>query len=209
MEFYKIYFDNKKVIIADEADLSFKDHNTLFAAFDNDKILGDLVQLLLTVNSIETLYVYGQNPQLIWESFSSKYTIIHAAGGLVTNKAAHALLIFRKGKWDLPKGKIEDGESTEEAALREVMEECGVKELSITAKLCNTYHIYTLNNKQILKVSHWYAMRCNDSETTLKPQTIEGITEAIWMTVTDVLHIVDESYASVRDVLTRFFIKSL
>jgi hypothetical protein len=52
-------------------------------------------------------------------------------------------------------------------------------------------------------------MRCNDSETILKPQTVEGITEAIWMTVTDVLHIVDESYASVRDVLTRFFIKSL
>lgn len=209
MELYKIYYDHKKVIIADEADLNFNGNNTLFATFDNAEILQSLIKTLLEVSSIETLYIYGEQPELIWETYKSLYTIIEAAGGLVLNKAAHALLIFRLGKWDLPKGKIEKKETIEEAAIREVIEECGVKDLSIDSKLCNTYHVYTLNDKVILKISHWYLMRCQDNEPELVPQIIEGITAAKWMTATETLEILELSYPSVRDVLTRFFIKSL
>ena len=110
MEFYKIYFDNKKVIIADEADLSFKDHNTLFAAFDNDKILGDLVQLLLTVNSIETLYVYGQKLQEEKKHFSNnKYNwiLLHDTDKRIRNEyqiksIPHYVLLDTEG--DIIKG---------------------------------------------------------------------------------------------------------
>lgn len=209
MEFYKIYYEHKKVIIANEADINYNGNNTLFASFDNIEILQGLIKVLLEVPSIETLYVYSDNPEQIWEAYKSLYTIIEAAGGLVLNKAAHALLIFRHGKWDLPKGKIEKNETIQEAAIREVMEECGVKELIIESKLIDTYHIYQLNEKQILKISHWYLMRCNDSEPSLIPQTEEGITDSKWMTVTDSLKILDNCYSSVKDVLTRFFIKSL
>jgi 8-oxo-dGTP pyrophosphatase MutT (NUDIX family) len=209
MEFYKIYFEHKKVVIADEADLAFKGENVLYAAYDNESILKDLVHVLLTVPSLQTLFVFGPKPDIIWKAFQSYYTLLDAAGGLVTNKAGHALLIFRKGKWDLPKGKIEVNESISNAALREVIEECGVKDLNITAELCKTYHIYTLHGKEILKVSHWFAMRSNDSETSLVPQTEEGITEARWMSANEALTILNNSYSSVRDVLTRFFIKSL
>jgi 8-oxo-dGTP pyrophosphatase MutT (NUDIX family) len=128
---------------------------------------------------------------------------------LVLNKATHALLIFRQGKWDLPKGKIEKKETIEQAAIREVIEECGVKELEINEKLCITYHVYNLDEKKILKFSHWFLMRCNDNEQELVPQAVEGITDATWMTATEALNILDNSYSSVRDVLTRFFIKSL
>jgi 8-oxo-dGTP pyrophosphatase MutT (NUDIX family) len=209
MELYKIYYDHKKVIIADEADLNFNGNNILFAEFDNAEILKALIQTLLDVPSLESLYVYGKNPELIWETYKSLYTIIEAAGGLVLNKATHALLIFRQGKWDLPKGKIEKKETIEQAAIREVIEECGVKELEINEKLCITYHVYNLDEKKILKFSHWFLMRCNDNEQELVPQAVEGITDATWMTATEALNILDNSYSSVRDVLTRFFIKSL
>ncbi len=209
MELYKIYYDHKKVIIADEADVNFNGNNILFAEFDNAEILKALIQTLLDVPSLESLYVYGKNPELIWETYKSLYTIIEAAGGLVLNKATHALLIFRQGKWDLPKGKIEKKETIEQAAIREVIEECGVKELEINEKLCITYHVYNLDEKKILKFSHWFLMRCNDNEQELVPQALEGITDATWMTATEALNILDNSYSSVRDVLTRFFIKSL
>jgi ADP-ribose pyrophosphatase YjhB (NUDIX family) len=209
MELYKIYYENKKVIIADEADLNFNGNNTLFAAFDNAEILQGLIQTLHDINTIETLYIYGEKPELIWETFKSLYTIIEAAGGLVLNKASHALLIFRNGKWDLPKGKVEKKETIEHAAVREVIEECGVKDLVLDEKLCITYHVYHIGEKKVLKFSHWYAMRCQDNEPELVPQIIEGITDAKWMTATEVLQILDQSYSSVRDVLTRFFIKSL
>jgi len=209
MELYKIYYDNKKVIIANEADLNFNGNNTLFATFDNVEILNALIQTFIELPTIETLYVYGENPELIWEAFKSLYSIIDAAGGVVLNKAGHALLIFRQGKWDIPKGKLEKKETFEQTAIREVIEECGVKDLTIESKLCDTYHTYTLDKQQILKISHWYLMRCQDNEPELVPQIIEGITDAKWMTVTETLQILEDSYPSVRDVLTRFFIKSL
>jgi ADP-ribose pyrophosphatase YjhB (NUDIX family) len=209
MELYKVYYGNKKVIIANEADLNFKGNNTLFAEFDNAEILQSLIHTLLEINDIETLYVYGNKPELIWETYKSFYRVIEAAGGLVLNKASHALLIFRHNTWDLPKGKIENKETIEQAAIREVIEECGVKDLVIDEKLCITYHDYSLKDEKILKFSHWYLMRCHDNEPELVPQIIEGITDAKWMTATEALHILDNSYPSVRDVLTRFFIKSL
>lgn len=209
MELYKVYYDHKKIIIADEADLNFNGNNALFAEFDNAEILKALIDTLLSVPSIETLYLYGEKPELIWETYKSLYTIIEAAGGLVLNKASHALLIFRLGKWDLPKGKVEKKETIEKAAIREVIEECGVKDLQIESKLCDTYHIYSLNDKQILKISHWYLMRCHDNEPELIPQIIEGITDAKWMTANETLIILDNTYSSVKDVLTRFFIKAL
>jgi 8-oxo-dGTP pyrophosphatase MutT (NUDIX family) len=209
MELYKVYYDHKKIIIADEADLNFNGNNALFAEFDNAEILKALIDTLLSVPSIETLYLYGEKPELIWETYKSLYTIIEAAGGLVLNKASHALLIFRLGKWDLPKGKVEKKETIEQAAIREVIEECGVKDLQIESKLCDTYHIYSLNDKQILKISHWYLMRCHDNEPELIPQIIEGITDAKWMTANETLIILDNTYSSVKDVLTRFFIKAL
>lgn len=209
MELYKIYYNSKKVIIADEADLNFNGNNTLFAAFDNATILASLIQTLQDISTIETLYIYGDKPDLIWETYKSLYFVIEAAGGLVLNKASHALLIYRHNTWDLPKGKIEKKETIEQAAIREVIEECGVQDLVIEEKLCITYHVYDLNDKKVLKFSHWYLMRCHDNEPELVPQIIEGITDAKWMNVTEALNILDTSYPSVRDVLTRFFIKSL
>src|SRR4051812_48020306 len=63
----------------------------------------------------------------IWK----KFTIIRAAGGLVVNDGGEMLFIFRRGKWDLPKGKLEEGEDLEECAVREVEEETGLKNVKL------------------------------------------------------------------------------
>jgi 8-oxo-dGTP pyrophosphatase MutT (NUDIX family) len=55
-----------------------------------------------------------------------KKMIIKAGGGIVVNEQNEVLLIYRRGKWDLPKGKLDDGETIEECALREVKEETGL-----------------------------------------------------------------------------------
>ena len=103
--------------------------------------------------------VYINNtPKIIeenWEDFCSKYIMIEAAGGLVFNKDGDILMIFRNGKWDLPKGRIEKGEEIEEAAIREVEEECGIEGVILKKFLLNTYHLFIQGGEKKLKETYW------------------------------------------------------
>jgi 8-oxo-dGTP pyrophosphatase MutT (NUDIX family) len=132
--------------------------------------------------------------------FSGIFQIVEAAGGLVKNSKGEYLFILRNGKWDLPKGKIDKGEDTESAALREVEEECGIKGLSLRKKLLVTYHIYQLAGNKILKPTHWFLMDCTDNNLP-KPQTEEGITEVRWLAPRDLKLVTANTYASILEVL--------
>ena len=110
---------------------------------------------------------------------SQQYTIIHAAGGIVTNENGEILMIFRRGKWDFPKGKVEPDESCEAAALREVTEETGVHGLQLGEALPMTQHTYDLHGTHILKHTHWYRMTA--PAQVLIPQTEEDIEQALWV----------------------------
>ena len=90
--------------------------------------------------------------------FKKKYLLIIAAGGVITNDEGKVLLIFRKDKWDLPKGKVEDNEPIELCAEREVKEETGLKELLLRKPLLITYHTYTEKGRSILKETHWFLL---------------------------------------------------
>jgi len=105
-----------------------------------------------------------------------------AAGGVVKcSDTGLILLIKRNGVWDLPKGKLENGETIPECAVREVEEETGLENLRVTAALCNTYHEYKQNNRLIGKTTYWYLMEEKGvSKQALKPQTEEGITNLAW-----------------------------
>lgn len=108
-----------------------------------------------------------------------------AAGGVViSGDTSLILLIKRNGVWDLPKGKLENGETIPECALREVAEETGLKGLFIASFICETYHEYELNGKLIGKTTHWYLMKGEGvTEQKLKPQQEEGITKLAWKEV--------------------------
>ena len=134
-----------------------------------------------------------------WEKFCSNYTLIKAAGGMVYNNKNQILMIFRNGKWDLPKGKIEDGENIEVCAIREVEEECGVEKLSIVKKIKSTYHTYKLNGKIILKHTSWFKMNTKYN-SKLTPQLQEGITKVEWVSLSEVPAKLENSYGNIKEL---------
>lgn len=150
--------------------------------------------------------VYLSNaPQRSRERLMQLFVLIEAAGGLVRNEDGAYLMIFRRGKWDLPKGKIDYDESPEEAAVREVKEECGIQDLEVVRSLAPTFHSYPQDGKRMLKKTHWYLMRC-EKDQNLVPQADEDIEKVEWMTEAEIRKAVYPStFFSVRCLLESFF----
>ncbi len=113
--------------------------------------------------------------------------IIESAGGLVCNRYHHILLMFKRGKWDMPKGRVEADGATEESALREVQEETGLNrdKLSIQSKLVSTWHTTRHGNTRYLKKTHWYLMWYDGNDDDTQPQVEEGIIECRWVHLSD------------------------
>jgi 8-oxo-dGTP pyrophosphatase MutT (NUDIX family) len=125
---------------------------------------------------------------------------VQAAGGLVSNEKDEILMIFRRGMWDLPKGKLDRGETLEDCAVREVEEETGLKNIKLIAPLILTYHTYHEGSKFILKESHWYKMSVK-GEQQLVPQTEEDIHEIRWFKNTELKALLKKAYPAIADVL--------
>jgi ADP-ribose pyrophosphatase YjhB (NUDIX family) len=138
---------------------------------------------------------YNEAKTLVKQEFK----IVDAAGGVVSNKKNKRLLIYRLKKWDLPKGKLDKGESFTKAAVREVEEETGVK-VKLKNKITTTWHTYTIRNNPILKRNKWYAMDCRD-DSAMKPQKGENIEKVVWMTDEEVSTAFKKSYRSIRHVM--------
>ena len=134
-----------------------------------------------------------------WENFCAGYKLIKAGGGLVYNDKNQLLMIFRNGKWDLPKGKLEVGENIEQCAIREVEEECGVSGLTITQQLPETYHTYEINEQKILKRTYWFEMK-SSFKGNLTPQTKEGITAVVWVNKEDIVEKLENSFGNIIEL---------
>ncbi|MBR4786852.1 MAG: NUDIX domain-containing protein [Bacteroidales bacterium] len=131
-----------------------------------------------------------------FDQFACDFRIIHAAGGIVRNENDEILMIYRLGKWDFPKGKVEAGEQYHEAAMREVQEETGVHDITLDKPLPSTFHTYELHGEPILKETHWYAMRA--PQQPLVPQTEEDISQAVWVPLVEVDTKMELSYPSLK-----------
>ena len=131
--------------------------------------------------------------------------IITTAGGLVQNKEGAFLLIFRRGFWDLPKGKLDAGELIPECAIREVQEETGIQTLDLGPLICTTKHTYfdTWLNQDVEKHTHWYAMLSLANET-LVPQTEEDIEKIEWVPVNELPQYLLQTYPTIRTVFEAF-----
>jgi 8-oxo-dGTP pyrophosphatase MutT (NUDIX family) len=149
-----------------------------------------------------------------FEAFVSIFKVIHAAGGLVKNEKGEFLFIHRLGHWDLPKGKINKKDFRDQengtpdlvaataAAVREVREETGLKSVSVVRQLPDTWHIYPLKEKWILKKTWWFEMT-SSSDQTLKPQTSEGIFLVKWTQPGAIHCILSHTYSSIRELLLK------
>lgn len=177
----------------------------LFIVYSNSKELRKQIQRFESDPQIKNMAVLFESESQKEKAFVSLYKIIEAAGGIVKNKENKILFIFRQGKWDLPKGKIEKGENEKEAALREVEEECGIKELQLGDKFTRTYHTYVLKEENILKISHWYKMNYSGASKKLVPQTEESITDARWMNKTEIMEAMQNTFPSIREVMELYF----
>jgi 8-oxo-dGTP pyrophosphatase MutT (NUDIX family) len=129
---------------------------------------------------------------------------IEAAGGVVfriENDCLKVLLIFRNGVWDIPKGKLEKGESIPMCASREVSEETGSLLPIIVGDLGTTYHEYIQKKTEYGKTTFWYAMVLPQI-TELIPQEEEGIKSIEWVSLTDAIHQV--GFDNLKTILQRF-----
>jgi len=134
---------------------------------------------------------------------NKRFRIVEAGGGLVVNKNGEILFIFRRGKWDLPKGKLEKKEKVKEGAIREVEEECGITEPVIREELITTMHKFKNKGKDCIKKTHWFVMDYNGEEELI-PQLEEDITKAKWMKVDKFSKVYQNTFPSIADVLDAY-----
>lgn len=142
-------------------------------------------------------YVYHPNMEEVLNKFTKAIPLVVAAGGVVTNKEGKVLFIYRKDKWDLPKGVKKKKESIEDCAVREVEEETGVKDLKIENFLRTTYHVFKRNRKYKLKEVHWFAMK-TDYEGELVGEASEGIEKVKWKGPRKIKKALENSYLNIR-----------
>lgn len=213
---YKIFINGKPVFLCQnpgQLDEILESRNPFIVKkYESAKQLARLIEILHTPDNDSGLVLFHPDIQYLKQQVVQNFTPIEAAGGVVQNEKKEVLLIFRRGFWDLPKGKVDEGETLEEAALREVKEETGLEgTLNILSKVFfpdnlneATYHTYPYKGKDALKISHWYLMQYAGKETLL-PQTEEDIEKAIWVSIGDLPQYYEPMYSSVRDVLKAVF----
>ncbi len=198
-----IYINGKPLIIQDQANESrqagtkekkllhlteppLENLAPLLARFDGDDLIGVIIQTA--------------QPGKVKAAVFAAYDCWEAAGGLITNPEQEILLMFRRGKWDLPKGKLDPGETIEACALREVTEETGLKNIHIEKNLVTTFHTYRLRDgRAILKQTHWFKMNFTGAELTV-PQIEEDILDIQWVRKINLEKYLKYSYPNIREV---------
>lgn len=202
----KIFVDESPIYITDELSAELKrkstQNNVLFIS-DEDLIKVDTILNALKTDKKEVI-IQVDNIDHAKAVLFTHFTNIEAAGGIVQNEEKELLFIFRRGKWDLPKGKIENDETPEICAAREIEEETGVKNLILKHKIGETYHIYEENKAMVLKTSHWFYFLSNEQQD-IKAQTIEDITDVKWIHTRNINEPMANTYQNIKDILTVFF----
>ena len=200
---YKIFLNEKSIVITQSKNITlFKAPQVFVENFSEHEVKAwfeDFAQ-----SNLREIVLVHSNPKAFFIFLKSVFTFVKAAGGVVllNNKL---LFIFKNGKWDLPKGKIDAGETVENAAIREVKEECGIENLQIEKNLFSTFHIYKSPypksfGKYIFKETAWFEMKCLGNGLTT-PQLEEGITEARWISRDELDLVRKNTYESINNIL--------
>ena len=182
---YKIYINQTPLILTQAnspVELTQKhDDRNLVARYNGpSRMLFNYIDMLEKNQQFHSVVLFSPDLDRLVRDFFSHFQLIEAAGGLVTNPEGKVLMIFRRGYWDLPKGKIDPGESPEAAAIREVQEETGLQNLDLIKLAGETYHTYREGkDRRILKKTYWYRMLTSDLQ--LHPQHDEDIELAEWV----------------------------
>ena len=203
----KIYYGEKPVYLCDEMDDTLNEllHHPDVVFIDelSSRAIKSLVHEIKK-EDFHAGIIWNTDLEKLQKAFFKNFNVIEAAGGIVQNDEKDLLFIFRRDKWDLPKGKMEKNELPEKCAAREIEEETAVKNLKLKKKIGDTYHIYDEFGKHFLKISRWYYFTC-PSKQNLQPQTMEDITQVKWFKTKDLKTPMANTYATIKDILNSFF----
>ncbi len=191
-----VYFADKAVRFTTEAPAEAPAETVI--GIPTDITRAKILKILENCNSV---CVATPHPDEAFARFASDFTQVEAAGGIVVDEAGHWLMIYRNGRWDLPKGHLEAGESAEVCAVREIAEETGVR-ARVVRPLCATYHAYWFPKtaRWELKRTHWFELRAETCDG-LAPQTEEGIERVLWALPKEVSEsLLKNSYPTIRCV---------
>ena len=193
---YKVFFNRKFVLLTTKI-VDHDDETPFFyIKYTNQK------QIISALKSKKTkgIYLYNATQYKLWKKLLKIFSLVEAAGGLVEHQSGKFLFIYRNDKWDLPKGRVEEKEILIDGAVREVMEETGVKDLIVKKNLNHTYHLFSRNGKYKLKKTYWYLMTTS-YDGILQPQFDEGIVKAEWKTKEEIPHLMENAYNNIKMVL--------
>ena len=194
---YKVFVNDTPIILT-----SSLGKTNSFPIYSFKDIVIEEVICKLRNEKIKGITLYTENLEQDWVFFLENFKVISAAGGLVLNPKKDILFIYRNNIWDLPKGRIEKGESIKETAIREVEEECGITNLKIDRFLLTTYHVFYQNGNRI-KETHWFLMN-STYNGKLTSQLEEGITEVAFKPENTIAGIIKNTYANIQLVYNTY-----
>jgi 8-oxo-dGTP pyrophosphatase MutT (NUDIX family) len=192
--------EGKPLVIADEAPDAALPAQWLALRVDDPREIAEVARVLITSKDLRGAYLFPGPGIEVWKAFKRQNVRVKAAGGIVVDERGRLLAIRRLGRWDLPKGKVEHGESMDEAAVREVQEECGIDGIRLGPLLARTWHTYPRNGEQHLKHTDWFLMHTS-SDQPLVPQHEEDIEEVRWVERSEASMLRNDTYASLLPVI--------
>lgn len=179
----------------------FEKPNTLFQDQLNETSVQSMIKKIQEQDVSAGVFLH-QPVDDLFQALKRQIKVIEAGGGLVHTDENTILMIFRKGKWDLPKGKRDEGETIAETGLREVQEETGLSALQLEKPLAITYHTYYQKDELILKESHWFLMKIT-AQQTLIPQLEEDIEKCEWVNIGALADYLKNTHPSIIDVVNK------
>lgn len=201
---YKIYFNDSYVLLSGDRTQINKNFTRVFTEEKEIRDFFNNPAILFDKETKGNIFVACCKPGETMCNILENMEIVIAGGGIVTNGFDELLLIFRRGKWDMAKGKIELNEKIIEGAMREVEEETGVKIDSVNQKPFTTYHAYRLKGRPCIKETSWFEMKAKPGQTNLTPQTEEDIEEVRWVKKSDLINYKDTSFLLIWDLISKY-----
>jgi len=201
---YKISINETPLILRDLAeipkDFESDEKNLILEYTGKPKLLLQAIDMLEKSQKRESITLYSNDYQQMVKDYNKLYKLVEAAGGLVFNPKGEILTMYRRGSWDLPKGKIDKGETKEIAAIREVQEETGLQQVERGPHLLTTFHTYkNRKGKRVLKPTYWYKMMTTEKD--IQPQVEEDIELVQWMDPTIFLETKRPIYNTIWEVV--------
>jgi 8-oxo-dGTP pyrophosphatase MutT (NUDIX family) len=201
---YKNFFNSKPLFIVSRINKEIEEYlhhedTVLIDEFNSHSVKAMLHEMAL--EKIHAGVFVHHDETEVFSAIKRKYNFVQAAGGFVYTEDNKILLIFRRAKWDLPKGKLDEGEELESCALREIKEETGIQQIRSEGKLCTTWHTYHQDGRHWLKESHWFMVK-GIKQNELVPQLEEDIEKCEWVAVDQLAPYLENSLGSIIDVVT-------